>query len=98
MSSFGVSFDVNKFIQAKIMQLVEPANPKNIRFTPEFESTVESKCSKLHDIRDASRNVALVYANKSGIRLTQIEIYYAADLYMGINPWTRFSSGTNSKT
>ena len=97
MSSFGVSFDVDKFIQAKIMQLIEPANPKNIRFTPAFESTVESKRSELHDIPDAFRNVALAYANKSGIRLTQIEINYAADLYMGVNPWTRSSSGTNSK-
>src|SRR5690349_21463025 len=96
--SFGASFDANKFIGAEIMQLINPANPKNIRFTAEFESAVESNLFKSNDVSDAFRNAALAYASKADVKLTQIEIDYATDLYMGINPWTKSASGANSKT
>lgn len=84
-----MSFDPDKFIQAKIMQLVEPANPKNFRFAAEFEIAVEDELSKTNDISDAFLRVALTCAKKSGVGLTDNEIKYAMDLYVGINPWTK---------
>jgi hypothetical protein len=95
MSSFGVSFNVEKFIKAKIMELADPATPKNMKFTAEFENAVESIQSESNDISDVFRVVALSYANESGVNLTRIEMDYASDLYMGINPWTKSSSGAN---
>jgi hypothetical protein len=92
--SSGVSFDANKFIEAKIMQLIDPDNPNNIRFTAEFESAVEeeSNHSESNDVSDAFKIAVLAHAGKAGVKLTQIEIDYAADLYMGINAWTKSSS------
>jgi hypothetical protein len=88
-----MSFDSDKFIQAKIMQLIELNYPKNFKFTAEFEAAVEIELSKTNDINDAFRNASLTYAQKSGVSLTDIEIKYAMDLYLGINPWTKNSKG-----
>jgi nucleoside recognition membrane protein YjiH len=88
--SSGVSFDSNKFMRAGIMQLIDPANHNNIRFTAEFESAVEgSITTESNELSDAFKIAALAYASKVGVKLTQTEINYAYDLYMGINPWTK---------
>ena len=88
--SSGASFDSNKFIRAKIMQLIDPANSNNIRFTAEFESAVEgSNPTESNELFDAFKIAALAYASKVGIKLTQTEINYAYELYMGVNPWTK---------
>jgi hypothetical protein len=84
-----MSFNSDKFIQAKIMQLIEPTYPKNFKFTVEFENAVENELSKTNDINDAFTNVSSIYAQKSGVSLTDMEIRYAMDLYLGINPWTK---------
>lgn len=91
--SSGVSFDSEKFIQAKIMELMDPNNPNDFRFTTEFERAVEDKLLDNADIKNAFRNIALTYGTRSGTNLTEIEIEYATDLYLGINPWTKTSYG-----
>ncbi len=84
-----MSFSSDKFIQAKIMQLVDQDNPDNFRFTSEFESAVENKLSLLADIKTAFKSVAQEYAIKANVTLTDLEIAYAADLFIGINPWNK---------
>ena len=86
-----MELDVEKFIRCKIMQLVEPSNPKNIGFTNAFENEVENKLVSTNDVKEAFRNVALAYAAGSGVNLDETEIDYAADLYVGVNPWTKDS-------
>ena len=73
------------------MQLVEPSNPKNIGFTNAFEEEVENKLVSTNDVKEAFRNVALAYAAGSSVNLDETEIDYAADLYVGVNPWTKGS-------
>ena len=86
-----LELDVEKFIRCKIMQLIEPSNPSNIKFTNTFESAVENKLLSMNDIKEAFRNAALVLAAGSGVILVETEIDYAADLYVGVNPWTKGS-------
>jgi hypothetical protein len=52
--SSGMTFDSDKFIQAKIIQLIEPDNPKNFRFTIDFENAVENKLSEINGIMTRS--------------------------------------------
>ena len=71
------------------MQLVDQDNPDNFLFTPEFESAVENALSILADIKTAFRSVAQECAKKANVTLTDLEIAYAADLFLGINPWNK---------
>ena len=71
------------------MKLIDARNPKNIGFTNAFENAVEKKLDSTSDIKAAFRVVALAYAAGSGIILGEIEIEYAADLYVGVNPWSK---------
>ena len=84
-----MTFDSDKFIQANIMQLIDQGNPKNFKFTAEFELAVENKLSKIDNIEEAFRIVALAFAMKKSVYFTDLEISYARDLYLGINPWTK---------
>ena len=87
----GVNFSADRLVQAKIMELVDPNNPENFRFSAEFERAMEDQLSEDADIRKVLRKVALAYATKSGADLTDMDIEYATDLYLGINPWTKTS-------
>ena len=87
----GVNFSADRLVQAKIMELVDPNNPKNFRFSTEFESSMEGQLSDDADIKNVFRKLALAYATKLGVNLMDIDIKYATDLYLGINPWTKTS-------
>jgi len=71
------------------MKLIDARNPKNISFTNAFENAAEKKLVSTRDIKEAFRDVALAYAAGSGVILGEIEIEYAADLYVGVNPWSK---------
>ena len=87
----GVNSSADRLVQAKIMELVDPNNPKNFRFSTEFESSMEKQLSDDADIKNVFRKVALAYATKLGVNLIDIDIEYATDLYLGMNPWTKTS-------
>lgn len=87
----GLNFSADRLVQAKIMELVDPNNPKNFRFSAEFERAMEEQLSDDADIKNVFRKVALAYATKLGADLRDIDIEYATDLYLGINPWTKAS-------
>jgi hypothetical protein len=84
-----MTFDSDKFIQANIMELIDQGNPKNLKFTAEFELAVENKLSEIDNIEEAFRIVALAFAMKENVDLADLEINYATDLYLGINPWNK---------
>jgi hypothetical protein len=90
-----VSFDSNKFIKVKIMELIDLANPKNLRFTAEFENAMENKSSAIGNSKKAFGDTVMDFAIGSDIGFTDIEIEYAMDLYNGINPWTRSRLGAD---
>jgi len=48
----GVNFSADRLVQAKIMELVDPNNPKNFRFSAEFERAMESYWININDINN----------------------------------------------
>ena len=71
------------------MQLIDPTDPSNIKFTNTFEIAVENKLLSTNEIKEAFRNAAVAFAAGSGVFLGETEMDYAADLYVGVNPWTK---------
>ena len=69
------------------MILIEPTNPRNIRFSSIFENEIDNEFTRTNSIDDVFRNVAWSFAQRSGAILQDIEIDLARDLYLGKNPW-----------
>lgn len=90
-----MSFDLNKFVQAEIMELIDPTDPKNFRFTAKFENAAEYKSSTTGNSEETFRSIVMDFAMRSDIGFTDLEIEYAMDLYNGNNPWTKPSHGAN---